>query len=415
MSSIIHCVIDRKAIENATKKQKDLSKRITLVDPSGLRLAINTKSASWTYNYRKRGLDFDGKRHPQRTIKLGDLISLTPQEARTKVEEIKSLVRNGQDPAEIVAKQKTQQKLEEYRDRPLKVWLKEYRANVLQDKSEYKLAENMHISNALVELQLSDNPPKDMNAKAFRDIVKIHIDRPATAKQRFGALSRFIDYLVDEEIIERNPSRDLSLRHKPKASQARSNYFSTKQLYKLWYPAHEIKPTYLRFLRFMIVCPLRRSEAANLSAKNIFENEMELRLSAAETKNKEAFSLPLPDLAFSQFGELSELNDQRIFQLSSKRGAAMKSWSFFTASIRKSTEVETFNLHDLRRTFTSLLSEHSPFSESLVDSLLNHKRSSTRTGVMRAYQHAKNLKQRREIMEWWSDFLEREVINDDEI
>ena len=88
----------------------------------------------------------------------------------------------------------------------------------------------------------------------------------------------------------------------------------------------------------------------------------------------------------------------------------MKSWSFFTASIRKSTEVETFNLHDLRRTFTSLLSEHSPFSESLVDSLLNHKRSSTRTGVMRAYQHAKNLKQRREIMEWWCEFLKREVI-----
>jgi hypothetical protein len=30
---------------------------------------------------------------------------------------------------------------------------------------------------------------------------------------------------------------------------------------------------------------------------------------------------------------------------------------------------------------------------------------------MRHYQHAKNLKQRREVMEWWCDFLEREVIN----
>jgi hypothetical protein len=137
---------------------------------------------------------------------------------------------------------------------------------------------------------------------------------------------------------------------------------------------------------------------------------MELRLSSAGTKNKEAFSLPLPDLVFSQFGELSELNDQRIFQLSSKQGEAMKSWSFFTSSIRKATEVETFNLHDLRRTFSSLLSENSLFSESLVDSLLNHKRSSTRTGVMRAYQHAKNLQQRREIMEWWCEFLKREVI-----
>jgi len=43
--------------------------------------------------------------------------------------------------------------------------------------------------------------------------------------------------------------------------------------------------------------------------------------------------------------------------------------------------------------------------------LLNHKRAATRSGVMRHYQHAKNLKQRREVMEWWCDFLEREVIN----
>ena len=411
MSSIIHRVIDRKAIESAAKKQKDLSKRITLVDPSGLRLAINTKSASWTYNYRKRGLDFEGKRHPQRTLKLGDLISLTPQEARTKVEEIKSLVRNGQDPAEIAAKIKTQQRIAEYKGRPLKVWLEEYQKNVLKDKSSYKVTENMHAFNALIELQLSNSAPDHISSKSFRDIVKIHADRPSTGKQRFGALSRFVDYLVDEEVMERNPSRDLSLRHKPKASQPRNNYFNPEQLAQLWHPTGDLKPTYLKFLRFMIVCPLRRSEAANLTPRNIFHREMELRLSSTETKNHEAFSLPLTNLAFLQFGEFSNLTSQRIFQLSSKQEAPMKSWSFFTKCIRKSTKVETFNLHDLRRTFTSLISELSPFSESLVDSLLNHKRSSTRTGVMRAYQHAKNLKQRREIMEWWSHFLESEILN----
>jgi hypothetical protein len=57
------------------------------------------------------------------------------------------------------------------------------------------------------------------------------------------------------------------------------------------------------------------------------------------------------------------------------------------------------------------MSEHSTFSESIIDSLLNHKRAATRQGVMQHYQHAKNLKQRREVMEWWSDFLAREVIN----
>jgi hypothetical protein len=57
-----------------------------------------------------------------------------------------------------------------------------------------------------------------------------------------------------------------------------------------------------------------------------------------------------------------------------------------------------------------MLSEHSSFSESLVDSLLNHSRSGSRTGVLRHYQHAKNIKQRREIMRWWGRFLLSEVI-----
>jgi integrase len=89
----------------------------------------------------------------------------------------------------------------------------------------------------------------------------------------------------------------------------------------------------------------------------------------------------------------------------------MRSWSYFRKVIRRTTAIKHFTPHDLRRTFTSLMSEHSTFSESIIDSLLNHKRAATRQGVMQHYQHAKNLKQRREVMEWWSDFLAREVIN----
>ena len=94
----IKCHIDRRSIERATKQQRELGQKVILVDPSGLRLAINAKSASWNYNYRKRGVDYYGKRHPQRTLRLGDTVSMTPQEARLRVEEVKAEVRNGGDP-----------------------------------------------------------------------------------------------------------------------------------------------------------------------------------------------------------------------------------------------------------------------------------------------------------------------------
>ena len=100
--STIKCYIDRREIDKAIKLQRAKRSKITLVDPTGLRLAINNASASWNCNYRRRGVDFNGKRHPQRTLKLGDLSALTPNAARLKMEEIKAEVRNGGDPAKRI-------------------------------------------------------------------------------------------------------------------------------------------------------------------------------------------------------------------------------------------------------------------------------------------------------------------------
>ena len=407
----INCHIDRSAIETATKQQRELGAKITLVDPSGLRLAINARSASWNYNYRKRGLDYNGKRHPQRTLRLGDPKVMTANEARLRVEEIKAEVRNGGDPAAALARKADENRQYEFLQRPLGIWLDQYQQKILGDASKHKREEYMHAKNALNKLGIQNAPPSQITGRVIREITSIYIDQPSTARHRFGALSRFLDYLVDEEVIDRNPAKDISRRYKPKTPAPRKTYYSIQQLKKLWFPENELREDYLRFLRFMIICPLRMTEASELTGHNLFPDQKELRLSSEATKNNEAFTLPIPLKAIELLKCTNGDSSERCFQLSSKNGAPMKAWSYFNKAVRRASGVTEFNLHDLRRTFTSLLSEHSPFSESLVDSLLNHKRSTTRTGVMRAYQHAKNLKQRREIMEWWSEFLEREVID----
>ena len=407
----INCHIDRRAIETATKQQRELGVKITLVDPSGLRLAINARSASWNYNYRKRGLDYNGKRHPQRTLRLGDPKVMTANEARLRVEEIKAEVRNGGDPAAALARKADENRQYEFLQRPLGIWLDQYQQKILGDASKHRREEYMHAKNALNKLGIQNAPPSQITGRVIREITSIYIDQPSTARHRFGALSRFLDYLVDEEVIDRNPAKDISRRYKPKTPAPRKTYYSIQQLQKLWFPENELREDYRRFLRFMIICPLRMTEASELTGHNLFPDQKELRLSSEATKNNEAFTLPIPLKAIELLKCTNGDSSERCFQLSSKNGAPMKAWSYFNKAVRRASGVTEFNLHDLRRTFTSLLSEHSPFSESLIDSLLNHKRSSTRTGVMRAYQHAKNLKQRREIMEWWSEFLEREVID----
>ena len=105
-SKSLPCKIDQRSIDKFLKEQRQLGERITLSDTvcSGLKLAINNRSSSWTYAYRKRGYANGGKRHPQRTMKIGDPATLSPAEARLKVDQIKALVRAGGDPVDRHAK-----------------------------------------------------------------------------------------------------------------------------------------------------------------------------------------------------------------------------------------------------------------------------------------------------------------------
>jgi integrase len=212
-------------------------------------------------------------------------------------------------------------------------------------------------------------------------------------------------------VIERNPAKDISRRHKPKTPPPRETYYSTDELRLLWNPPNTLRPDYLRFLRFLIICPLRMTEAAELRGGNLFVNEQELRLSHYETKNNEAFTLPLPKIALQLINESCATKDARCFQLSSIDGAPMRSWSFFNKAVRRASGIDFFNLHHLRRTFATQMSEHSTFDENIVDAALNHKRSATRAGVMRSYQHAKNIEKRRSVMNAWESFLLTEVID----
>ena len=53
---------------------------------------------------------------------------------------------------------------------------------------------------------------------------------------------------------------------KPKAPPPRENYFTPEQLGALW-NAEGLKPSYQRYLRFMITSPLRAGEVAELTWK----------------------------------------------------------------------------------------------------------------------------------------------------
>ena len=388
-----------------------MSGRLLLADTDckGLRLAINSRTASWTYAYRKRGFDFGGKRFPMRTLKLGDVVTMTPTEARFAAEQVKALVRDGGDPA--IERRQAQLNASDA-DRPISWWLDAYIRSELGEDTRHKRYEASHVRLGLAELDIHSQPPASITGDQMKDLLQLHRDRPATARHRFGAMSRFLDFLQDQKVIQVNPAHGVSKKRRPKPPAPRSTFYDVGVLGKLWNPEKSLKEVYLRYLRFLITTTLRAEEAAELKVEQVNLSRMDISLSAAVTKNSEAFVMPLSKLADQQLQIEQKPQYQRVFQLSGKDGQPMRSWSHFNASVRKSTGVQNFNLHNLRRTFSTLVAEHSEFGESLIDGLLNHKQSVTRSGAIRHYQMAKHLKRRREVMDWWGAFIQKEILHE---
>jgi integrase len=334
---------------------------------------------------------------------------MNPTEARFAAEQVKALVRDGGDPAVELREAQRNQLNASDADRPISWWLDTYVRSELGDDTRHKRYEASHVRLGLAELDIHSQPPASITEDHMKDLLQQHRDRPATARHRFGAMSRFLDFLQDQKVIQTNPARSISKKRRPKPPAPRNTFYEVDDLSRLWNPEQPLKEVYLRYLRFLITTPLRAVEAAELTVEQVNVSRMEISLSAAVTKNSEAFVMPLSKLAEQQLKIEQKTQDQRVFQLSSKGDEPMRSWSHFNASVRKSTGVQNFNLHDLRRTFSTLVAEHSEFGESLIDGLLNHKQSVTRSGAIRHYQMAKHLKRRREVIDWWGAFLQGEV------
>ena len=236
-----------------------------------------------------------------------------------------------------------------------------YIRSELGDDTRHKQYEASHVRLGLAELEMRDQPPASITEDNVKDLLQLHRDRPATARHRFGAISRFLDFLQDQKVIQSNPAQSVSKKRRPKPPAPRNTFYDKDVLNRLWNPEQPLKDVYLRYLRFLITTPLRAKETAELTVGQIRLSRMEISLSAADTKNNEAFVMPLSELAKQQLQIGTHTEDQRVFQLSSKAEQPMKSWSHFNASVRKATGVQNFNLHDLRRTFSTLIAEHSQF------------------------------------------------------
>lgn len=410
-------LIKQDVIDRAVKVQRSATAptRHILVDAAcpGLRLVLHPGGASaWTYTYRARGRDLNGRRMPQHAMRLGDLTTLTPPEARTAAEAAKAAVRNGKDPAAERKDAAEAVRLARLRCVTVSGAAKQYEAAALAGGTLHHERERRHLALALAEMNVSDTPLSDLTrADVFR-LLDEHTDHPGVARHRFGALSRCLDWHVERGALTVNPCTLVGRKSRPKRPAPRQRVYTAAEIQALWRAADGLDGTRRDFLRLMMLVPLRRHECSQLTPANLDTGRGALVLHGVMTKNGDAFTLPLPSAALvivkARIEAMGPRAKCRVFQLNSA-GGPMGAWGHLVDRIEEASGVAAFMFHDLRRTFMTELAEHNIGTADTVDACLNHRQSATRSGVRAAYNHAALTTQKASIMNAWGELLSHAV------
>lgn len=382
----------------------------------GLALIVNANSMAWIYAYRPRGLDPNtGRRWPNRTVTIGNPASHSPEDARIEANRMKGKAAAGNDPA---ATRKARLALaSRKRGATLGRLLEDYERVLPQrpklrgvglPSPKHVKEEVMHIRAAIGMLEAADMPLIELDPAAIRRMITQSAGRPATARARFGALSRFLDWCQEAGGIEVNPCALIARARRPKAPQARDRYLMPEELARLWRAAEWLRaPVWRDLVRFLIAIPCRQGEATRLDWSYLDLRAAEWRQPGRLTKNGDPHRLHLHPLALAILKTRHEAAGVPKFGLVFPAPFSGKPVDTFSEMKERLTVVAGINCwtwHDFRRSFATALGE-AGIPEAVADAVLNHRQSATRGGVLGVYQRASRWPEQMQAMELWGKLL----------
>ena len=390
-----------KAIRSSSCPKDKKSKKI--FDGNGLYLLVNiTGSKLWRMRYKYSG------KHQE--LALGKYPETTLSEARGKIKEARKLLDDGINPMAQRKANKNNIKVaveKQFKSVALSWWELQK-----DDWSEY-------YSKKVRKWVLDDcSSICEMPIDLIRvvDITRIMISlkevgTPKKASPILSVLNRIFGYAMGNELSETNPAQNLPLkdvigrlspvRHmsaitEPKAlgrliidiDSNTSGEFCTIEALKL-IPRVFLRPVEVRSLKW---------EYIN------FEDEL-IILPAEEMKKSRDHIVPLSSQILKQLKALYEHTNYSDYLFPNQRDAGKPiSKNVLTNRLRElGYPADVVSAHGFRSTASTILHENE-WNDEYIEIQLSHLIG---TSSSRPYNRAKYLKQRKKMMQWWSDYLDK--------
>ena len=392
------------------KRLKPDAKDYFVSDEKGLRLLIKKNGKKyWRLKYR-----FNNK---QKTLAFGIYPEVTLKEARIKRDEARKLLLKNIDPSEYKKEQRQQAILNE--SNRFSVYAEKWWNH---QKGTWSIAHANKLFRRLKDncFEYLDNQPIDqLKTKDILYVIKKIEQRGAldVASRVLQDINRIFSYAISHGLLEINPARELTndviparkVEHRPSMQNSELGLF-LKDL-----DEYELKGRILTklALKMLVYTFVRSGELRGAKWSEFNLKEKLWRIPAERMKMKTEHIVPLSKQVLSILKELKEISGQYdlVFPSEKNRKQPMSDNTMRHALQKRLGwdglhEGKTKAVpHGFRANASSILNEQG-FNPDAIERQLAHME---RNGVRAAYtHHARYLDDRKEMMQWWSDFLDNE-------
>ena len=383
------------------KNAKPAEKPFKLNDGKGLYLYINTGGGKlWRFDF-----SYNGKR---KTLSIGKYPTISLVEARQAAENARRLLVSGQDPSEAKQQEKRERQAaalntfesiaRRWHSDNLIRWKENHAARVLRyfETDVFPVIGAMPIQ----EIRVSD-------IKAVIDGVMARGVNNTAEKIREWTGAIF-DYAVMLEIVETNPAYSLrkyipskQTDHRPALPREELTEFFRRLILAEIEPQNRIA-LILNMLTFLRSTELRGGQWNEIDFDAAMWTVPAQRMKHEKTAPKPPHAVPLADWTLELLAELKELTGNTPFLFPSRtKTDGFISDATISRIIERMGYKGRVTPHGFRSLASSVLNEQG-FNPDAIERQLAHIENNK---IRAAYNRAEYLNERKEFMQWYSDFL----------
>lgn len=375
------------------KQAKPKDKPYKLSDGAGMFLLVNTnESKYWRMKYRYN--------EKEKTLSLGVFPYVSLADARSLVHEARSNLAKGIDPNYIKRQNKINNSVNTF----------ENIANEWHQKQSGRWSDN-HSRRVIKTLKrdvfssIGDLPIQNIGAQDILIVLRKIEDRGAldVASRVKQQISSIFNYAIYTGRAEINPA------------DALKNVIQTRKIiHRASLSAKEL-PDFLKkldsyqgrkltqlALKLLILTFVRPGELRGARWEEINLEKTEWRIPAERMKMKEEHIVPLSSQAIDVISQIRELTGKYELMFPGQNDInKVMSENTLTYAIRKRLGFDA-TAHGFRSTASTILNEME-FNSDVIERQLAH---AERNKIRAAYHHSQYLTDRKEMMQWWANYLD---------